>query len=189
MAMTPEGRTVVSGSDDNKVRVWDIVSGQARVCEGHIGPVRGVAVTADGREGVSGATDGAVGFWDLDTGQKVLVNAHGGAVLAVAVTGDGRTAVSGSNDRRVLVWKLVIGLTHVLEGHSDTILALEGHSDTILAVAVTDYGNAAVSGSMDRTVRVWDLHTGEARILDGHGGSGQRRGGDARQPHRRFGVG
>jgi WD40 repeat protein len=46
---------------------------------------------------------------------------------------------------------------------------LQGHSDRVNCVAVSADGRLACSGSDDRTVRVWDLETGELlRTLEGH---------------------
>ena len=109
VAVTADGRTAVSGSDDKTVRVWDLASGQARTLEGHGGVVNAVAVTADGRTAVSGSDDRTVRVWDLASGEARTLEGHGGEVNAVAVTADGRTAVSGSEDRTVRVWDLASG--------------------------------------------------------------------------------
>lgn len=46
---------------------------------------------------------------------------------------------------------------------------LEGHSDTIKSVSVTADGRRAVSGSADKTLKVWDLESGACvRTLEGH---------------------
>ena len=46
---------------------------------------------------------------------------------------------------------------------------LEGHSDVVKAVAVTPDGLQAISGSRDKTLKVWDLASGELRhTLEGH---------------------
>jgi WD40 repeat protein len=51
---------------------------------------------------------------------------------------------------------------------------LEGHTDLVQAVAVTPDGRRAVSASSDRTLRLWDLESGQTlRALDGHSGSVQ----------------
>ncbi|HCN28100.1 MAG TPA: hypothetical protein DIT64_04845 [Verrucomicrobiales bacterium] len=56
---------------------------------------------------------------------------------------------------------------HIPDG--DLLLTLEGHSAEVEAVAVTPDGRWAVSGSTDRTLRVWDIDSGqELRSLKGH---------------------
>jgi WD40 repeat protein len=70
VAVTADGRTAVSGSDDRTVRVWDLPGGRCTaVLEGHTGWVRSVAVTADGRTAVSGSDDRTVRVWDLPGGR------------------------------------------------------------------------------------------------------------------------
>jgi WD40 repeat protein len=52
---------------------------------------------------------------------------------------------------------------------SRCLQVLEGHTGSVWAVAVTPEGRRAVSGSSDKTLRVWDLETGEClRVLEGH---------------------
>ena len=56
-----------------------------------------------------------------------------------------------------------------------------GHTDKVMALAVLPDGRA-LSGSEDRTLRLWDLASGESRVLDGPHGPGQGAGGAARRP-------
>ena len=58
VSISADGRRVVSGSDDNTVRVWDAVSGECVLgpLEGHTGEVvTSVSFSADGRRVVSGS--------------------------------------------------------------------------------------------------------------------------------------
>ena len=46
---------------------------------------------------------------------------------------------------------------------------LKGHSGPVHAVAVTPDGRRAISASDDKTLRVWDLESGQSlRTLKGH---------------------
>jgi WD40 repeat protein len=162
VAVSPDGRTIVSGSDDRTVKVWEAESGRLlRSLEGHTGGVNAVAVSPDGRTIVSGSDDRTVKVWEAESGRLLRsLEGHTGSVLAVAVSPDGRTIVSGSDDRTVKVW----------EAESGRLLrSLEGHTDWVRAVAVSPDGRTIVSGSDDRTVKVWEAESGRLlRSLEGH---------------------
>lgn len=58
--------TVISGSDDRTIRLWNTSSGRCiRVLEGHTSPIRQVAVSPSGRHLISGDHDGEIRIWDL----------------------------------------------------------------------------------------------------------------------------
>ena len=48
---------------------------------------------------------------------------------------------------------------------------LEGHSREVQSVAFSPDGSKLASGSVDKTVQVWNMMTGQAeQILEGHSG-------------------
>jgi WD40 repeat protein len=72
VAVTPDGKYVVSGSWDKTVRLWELATGQeVRRFTGHENWVLSVAVTPDGKYVVSGSWDKTVRLWDLATGKEV----------------------------------------------------------------------------------------------------------------------
>ena len=127
-------RVILSGSDDETVRVLDLATGSAvgDPFTGHDGPVNAVAAAElDGRPVViSGGRDGTVRVWDLATGSAVggPFTGHRGPVNAVtALELDGRPVViSGSSDETVRVWDLATGapVGSPLTGHSGPVNAV-----------------------------------------------------------------
>jgi DNA-binding beta-propeller fold protein YncE len=162
VAVTPDGKYIVSGSWDNTVRVWELATGkEVRRFTGHESSVWSVAVTPDGKYVVSGSRDKTVRLWDLATGKEVRrLTGHDHVVWSVAVTPDGKYAVSGSRDKTVRLWDLATG---------KEVWRLTGHEWGVRSVAVTPDGKYVVSGSEDKTVRLWDVATGqEVRRFTGH---------------------
>lgn len=159
LAVSADGTCAVSGSADGTVRVWNVERGEkTHELTGHTGHVLAVALAPDKRHVVSASQDASLRIWSCagDQGCRVLTG-HSAPVTAVAVTPDGERILSGSWDRKLMVWDLMRG------AH---LWTLTGHTGWVQAVAVAPDGRA-VSGSSDRTLRVWDLRS-EPRCLMGH---------------------
>ncbi|MGW1107542.1 WD40 repeat domain-containing protein [Streptomyces sp. NPDC002540] len=122
-----------------------------------------------------------VQVWDVATGRPVgePLTGHTDTVRAVATAMvDGRpVAVTGSDDETVRMWDLTTGRP-VVRSHLATGRPvgepLTGHTGGVLAVAtaMVDGRPVAITGSDDKTVRMWDLATGRpvGEPLTGHTG-------------------
>lgn len=111
MALSPDGRHLVTGSYDKQLSYWDIGSGKMiRSLPGHKGIVSSACFSPDGRHVVSGSTDKTIRLWDLTNGKSVKTfSGHTAAVYGVTVSPDGKYALSYSRDKSVRLWDIAKG--------------------------------------------------------------------------------
>ncbi|KAL4078818.1 hypothetical protein V8B97DRAFT_2067943 [Scleroderma yunnanense] len=105
VAFSPDGRHIVSGSNDKTIQIWDAQTGGqvGKPLQGHTDSVMSVAFSPDGRYIVSGSDDKTIQIWDAQTGGQVgkPLQGHTDSVMSVAFSPDGRYIVSGSHDHTI----------------------------------------------------------------------------------------
>jgi WD40 repeat protein len=190
LAATPDEK-MIDGS-----KIWDLHTGKELLTlMGHSNQVTAVVVTWDDKV-ISVSEDGFLNVWDLDTGIELTTFRvfcwDIDKIFAVAVTPKGKMIVGGcarySSSSTLEVWdfqtrKEIFTLPLWLKKLvwrwkkdrilklKKSVLILTGHSSDVFAVAVTQEGKV-ISGSKDKTMKVWDLETGtELFTLTGHSDS------------------
>ena len=108
MAVSPDGRTIVSGSWNNTLKVWDAASGHLlRSLEGHTGAVNAVALSPDGSTIVSGSWDHTIRAWNLTSGKSCVLFWNDAAISSLALSGDGQLLACGDKSGRVWIFDVV----------------------------------------------------------------------------------
>ena len=104
----------------------------------------------------------------VDLGTPRSAHGHLLAVTALAVFSDGRI-LTGSKDCCLIIWEAdSLKKLHIIKGFRHDFKG-DGHSHEILSVAVSDDSQYFVSGSRDKTIKVWDAHSYTLRrTLKGH---------------------
>lgn len=105
LSFSSDSRTLVSGSDDTFVHVYDIGTAQLlRTLSGHSSWVLSVAVSPNNKYIASGSNDKNVKIWDMATGECLsnLNKEHTEAVWSVAWNNTGSNLFSAGDSQFVM---------------------------------------------------------------------------------------
>ena len=113
VAFSPDGRFMISGSDDQTVKLWEVSTGrEIRTFKGIGSNVTAVAFSPDGLAALSGYMNGTLALWEVSTGQKMIsIKTHSRTwIQEVAFSADGQKLISCGNDRNVKVYHVSSGM-------------------------------------------------------------------------------
>ena len=151
---SPDSRLIAVALLDNTVKVFFVDSLKLFLnLYGHKLPVLGMDISFDSKLIVTCSADKNIRLWGLDFGDchKAFFG-HQDSILQVAFVphnqdGNGHHFFSSSKDRMIKYW----------DGDKfEQIQRLDGHHGEVWALAVSRTGNFLVSGSHDKSIRVWE---------------------------------
>jgi len=155
---------LISSGTDGATRIWDPGADQPVLALAG-SPATAVALNAAGNQAVTGTAEGRVALWKLDAAApRALAGDNGSPAVVLATSRDGKLlATAGTADG-----KPAILVRDVASGNITKTLI--GHEGPVTAVAFSADGQKVISGSADKTARVWNLGEGkEIAKFGGHG--------------------
>lgn len=166
VAISADGKSVLSASFDYAAILWSIGDGEAKIVHRLIGHEAAVndARFVNGTFAVSVSDDGSIALWDLKTGEMASrIDEGGDKMLSVAVNEDGSRAVAASWDRNAYLYA-------VEEGRLSRIATLGGHRGNVNSVDFLPDGKGVLTASYDGSIRLFDAASGELeREIHAHG--------------------
>lgn len=182
IAFDSSGESLVSCSSDMSIKIWDVQHHQCiRTLHGHDHTVSAVAFTPTGDHVVSASRDKTVKLWETVTGYCMkTLHGHSDWVRRLAISRNGHFVASCSIDKTIRIWSLESkDCKAELNGHDHVVECVSWAPDTakssILKAAGYDPKSSAmpgpflVTGSRDKTLKVWDANSGSVLFsLVGH---------------------
>ena len=167
LALSPDGKRIVSGGGDAIIKVWDIATGKELITipKAHTNEITSVAFSPDGKRIASGDNSGEIKVWDEASGKEMIaLKGHKNRIYSVAFSQDGTRIVSGSEDMTAKVWDAVTW-TEI----TTLQMTLQGHKSGVSSVTFSPDGKRIVSCDHRGRINVWDGATcKEVMIFGGH---------------------
>ncbi len=148
VAFSPDGKTLASGSLDKSIRLWDLSANiNKKVLQGLDDTYKGI--------------------------KPLTLEGHKKPVFSVTFSPDGHKLASGSLDNTIRIWDLPLVKKRALESDQQQpkykqALVLKGHKKPVFSVAFSPNGKTLASGSLDKTIRLWDVQAGKTfKVIEG----------------------
>jgi len=148
-AFSPDGRSVLTVGDDDRVRLWEAATGRpiGHPVE-HPGRVLAATFSADSRGVLTVSADEQGQVWLTATDRAFRAPLHrAGPVEAAAFSPDGLALVTGGEDKMIRLWVTATG----------KLLRERAHPCPVRAVAYHPNGKTIVTGGADGTARQWEV--------------------------------
>ena len=159
VAFTPDGRALVTASDDGTARLWEVPSGRplgGPLYHPSKHSVTHLAISGDGRGIITGCDDGGSRSWKVGPSRSfdpALPNRD--EVWITTFSPDGRLVLTGGGEQPLRVWETRTGRP----------VGKPMEQPYVKCAAFSPDGRFAVVGSYPGVARLWDVQTG-ALILE-----------------------
>ncbi|CAH2235084.1 jg7496, partial [Pararge aegeria aegeria] len=161
VTFSPNNLLVLSGSEDRTVVVWQLADNSSSLTyKGHQSALQTLLMMSDGRRAMSGDRARNVHVWLVDSG--IILHSATCPTASIDVTLNMKFAVLSDGDNSVRIWALA-------EGDSGEEKRSVSHAERVTCFALTADSQHVVTGSMDMSLKVWQLDGGKlSQVLVGH---------------------
>jgi WD40 repeat protein len=155
VAVSPDGKTLATGSYDQKVKLWNTETGaEIKTLSGHNGCIYGLGFRADGKILASASGDRTVKLWDVATGERRdTLSQSLKELYTVQFSPDGKRLAAGGVDNRIRVWDIS---PEAKETTNPLLYSKFAHEGAILRLTFSIDGKLLASTADDKTLKIWD---------------------------------
>jgi WD40 repeat protein len=148
--------TIITGSKDGYVRLWDLGTGNTRLIGKHEARVTDVQLSPDDKLAASGDTQNTTRLWDLASGHSSVWPGRGEQGPTFDFSTSGTLAFAPGSGRIMIV-----------DGKSGVVRTLHGHISGISLIRFID-DERFISVGEDQVVQVWSINSSDSIVMRGH---------------------
>ncbi len=153
VAVSPDGRTIVSAGKDGTLAHWNLRTGdRLDVIHAHDAEVNAVAYRPDGAVVATASADRTIRLWTAE-GSECLgtLLGHQDRVVDLVFSPDSAVLVTSSVDGTIRLWDTLA---------TASVPTLRGHTHDVHDLAFNSDGSTLATASRDHTVKLWNIRTG-----------------------------
>ncbi|MYF99781.1 sigma-70 family RNA polymerase sigma factor [Candidatus Poribacteria bacterium] len=148
LALTPNGDTLASGSDDGTIRLWDTSTG-TQISSISSSKTDALAFSMDGKILASINNSVSIQLWDVGTGEQLTsLNGQNEPVTDLKFSPDNNILASGNLDGAIQLWDISTGKQLEL---------LKGHTSRLINFVFSSDGKTLVSGGSNGDIFIWNV--------------------------------
>lgn len=148
-----DGGLLASGANDFTVRIWDSTYKLFRVLEDHKGNINSLLFDNSRKFLLSGSEDRTIKMWEVSSGKLMRTINHQVSVHAMLQNpADLRQLIVAGAEPKIKVYNMQ---------NTQIVKTFDGHTDHVNAIDINKKGTLMISGSNDKSARIWDLKTGK----------------------------
>jgi WD40 repeat protein len=167
VSFSPDGTKALTGSWDDKVILWDVVTRKKIKSYTLKSDVEALAFHPSG-EAFAVATGKSIYLIDLNGEVLYHYKGHKKTVKTIVFSKNGEKLLSGSRDDTAILWDVQGSILQVLKASIDKDGVEYGHQSDILSVDFSPTQDTIVTSSWDKTIMLWDTSGNFIHKLSGH---------------------
>jgi WD40 repeat protein len=158
LSFNSQGDRILTASDDNTAKLWDLSGQEISIFKGHQAVVVSAIFNPKGNKILTASDDHTARLWDLNGNELINFNGHDGWVKSAVFNSKGDRVLTASSDSTAKLWDLT----------GQELVTFTGHRETISSAKFNHTDDKILTASWDKTAILWDLTGKKLVLFKGH---------------------